>query len=579
MRGRGKLGFGPLRRARRPTQSLPRWTKLWEDVSPSTLNGIAILTGILASALPTTAGWGKGSLSRQSSLKTAAPIGSSRPAKNDTSSALSLNSTSAFPLPTPSPAPVTHVKEKKTKASSVGMSRGKSSDSAQSGIGTGTTNSTQASPKKRPTPLTTNGIMNKITPIPLPTSSTTAPPPGLSRRVDDSAKLNGEAGTQIPEDLLDGSVSAESEAGPSSGSPAPQTPSRSSEDMPPPPLTSDPICLHSPYEEPRIYPFPSSDPAFEFVLSPDAQREAQDEDYQPSPFSKTILSLAQLGILAPEVLEPLPIVPPPERNGTPGLFSPFDADSETIPDALDRSPGNRGEDVEERRTTSRFDFARPSSRPTISREQSPFALRKAEERDMWGQSNFAAGTGFQSDSRRPSLVNGNGFTSYNGDNAWAQAGRAFNGSSSASLLQQPPRPDSRQPANHHHPREEYGNGPNANATLSMSQQQRKYGGDASMGHYGDHGRSNGPDDGMYVPQHGMSPMAHHHQQQHQHHIQQSRQQTHSPLHHYGPQDARMLGQYAQQRAQSPTPLSHGRSSLPNYASVKADIPPAGYRRF
>ncbi|ORX39960.1 hypothetical protein BD324DRAFT_246136 [Kockovaella imperatae] len=281
----------------------------------------ATLEDVIASGLPNSAGWAKGAVARpvaNGKMTAAAPIGSSRPVKTP-SVALSLNNNAAFPLPTPSPvnpAP----KDKRSKASSTKMARGKSSDSTQSG----NTSSAHTSPKRKNLPLAPTALTNQITPIPLPNSKA-GPPPGLLRPA-----LDTQGDSQLPDDLQDGSVSAESEAGPSSSSPAPQTPSRLTDGPPlPPPLTSDPICIHSPYEEPRMFPFPASDPAFEFVLSIDeeTQRQAQEFDYTPSAFGKTLFGLAQLGILAPDVLDPSP-PPRTEINGVSGLFSPFDASSE-----------------------------------------------------------------------------------------------------------------------------------------------------------------------------------------------------------------------------------------------------------
>jgi hypothetical protein len=179
------------------------------------------------------------------------------------------------------------------------------------------------------------------------------------------------------------SVSADSEAGPSSVSPAPQTPTVT--DGPPPPLTSEPYVIHSPYEEPRIFMFPASDPGFAFVLGLDdgeIRRQAAEAGYQPSPFSKTLVDLAELGVLAPE-LPDLSSQGSLEVNTFSGTFQPFgspDGDSDLDFTSNEAGPSRvKMEDfqMEERegpRTTSRFDFARSGS-SAASRGQSPFALR------------------------------------------------------------------------------------------------------------------------------------------------------------------------------------------------------------
>jgi CCR4-NOT transcription complex subunit 4 len=215
-------------------------------------------------------------------------------------------------------------------------------------------------------------------------SGPVGPPPGLStatgsagepsrpRQPPTPAQSNGEA--------LADSTSTESEAGPSTASPAPRTPARLN-DLPPP-LTSEPIILHSPYEEPRIAYFPASDPGFAFVLDIDdselARHQAAAGGYQPSPFSKTLLGLAELGVLAPEI--PQLSSQPPGLHGFSGSFQPFDttldADQMNDGDGDAASDDREEEDLDGPRTTSRFEFARQGS---MSRGQSPFAVRRSGE--------------------------------------------------------------------------------------------------------------------------------------------------------------------------------------------------------
>ncbi len=234
-------------------------------------------------------------------------------------------------------------------------------------------------------------------------------------------------------------LSAESEAGPSSGSPAPQTPARHSGTFLPPPLTAEPIFVHSPYEEPRIYPFPISDPGFAFVLGLDEdevqRQQAQAGGYQPSPFSKTLVGLAELGVLSPEIPDFAVLQSGPQTSSFTGTFQPFDSGEESLLDNAETAGPSRPKGAGQQdgpRTTSRFDFARNAS-PATSRNHSPFAsMRRPVEdpslpRDPWAGRQHVPeeplrprGTG---DSRTSGLgaqlasfVDGYGSTS---DNGWA----------------------------------------------------------------------------------------------------------------------------------------------------------------
>ncbi|KAK1924874.1 transcriptional repressor [Papiliotrema laurentii] len=373
----------------------PSLTTKAEWPKPSSISDAAA-----SSALPNSAAWGKGIPVARPAARTAVPIGTSRPVKPPTSvaTALPLKSNVAFPLPTPSPVHTPVIKEKKEKREKApAMARGKSTDSSMSM----TTNSAQTSPKRKPAPLAS------VTPS---VAKAPPPPPGLSvasTSATASSSASASSSTAVPpppgipapsestpEEVVDETQSAESEAGPSSASPAPQTPARYS-DHPPPPLTDDPIFIHSPYEEPRLYPFPTSDPGFAYVLgldSEEVQRYAAQGAYQPSPFSKTLLGLAELGVLAPE-LPDLGHVPTISYESFSGAFQPFEpidggessSTPVTKPGSAGRGPIEEEEDWEHEgpRTTSRFGFARPVSRSTsIGRGQSPFAMTsRGDERE------------------------------------------------------------------------------------------------------------------------------------------------------------------------------------------------------
>jgi len=291
------------------------------------------------------------------------------------------------------------------------MARGKSSDSTQS------TNppSLQASPKKKPISLSrsasTNikapppgitpppGLASVPTPAPVP-----APAPVPVEKVAPSAPAPGPQ--PIPAEVEDAmpeeTNSGDSEAGPSSASPAPRTPVQTAEGALPAPLRSDPIVVHSPYDEPEIYTFPASDPDFEFVLGSESNEyydyQSPSSPFTPTPFSKTLVGLAELGIWSPT----LPVVDPssrPPHTGFRSTFQPFEMNmSNETPMAVAGPSRTRDEPIEEEeeqpRTTSRFDFARqrqnhnhtPNSLHSASRGQSPFALRRTnlnEQTNDW----------------------------------------------------------------------------------------------------------------------------------------------------------------------------------------------------
>lgn len=191
------------------------------------------------------------------------------------------------------------------------------------------------------------------------------------------------------------STSADSEAGPSSTSPTPQTPAQSTDTPLPAPLTSDPIFLHSPYEDPEIYNFPpTTDPDFEFVLAHEVEQAQHGmTPFTPAPFSKTLVGLAELGVLSPD----LPNLATPSRSHRTFStnFQPFDLSAAMLQDDGDAPVAgpSRSRDTQARhqraddemieaeppRTTSRFDFARQSTHTphSYSRGQSPFAMRTA----------------------------------------------------------------------------------------------------------------------------------------------------------------------------------------------------------
>jgi CCR4-NOT transcription complex subunit 4 len=287
------------------------------------------------------------------------------------------------------------------------MARGKSSDSTQS------TNppSLQASPKKKPISLSRSASTNIKAPPPGIT-----PPPGLAPApapvpapVEKVIPVAAAPAPQpIPAEVEDTmpeeTNSGDSEAGPSSASPAPRTPVQTAEDDLPAPLRSDPIVVHSPYDEPEIYTFPTSDPDFEFVLGLESTEfydyQSPSSPFTPTPFSKTLVGLAELGIWSPT----LPVVDPstrPPHAGFRSSFQPFDMNmSNDTPMAVAGPSRTRDEPVEEedepRRTTSRFDFARqnhnytPNSFHSASRGQSPFALRRTnlnEQTNDWAPPN------------------------------------------------------------------------------------------------------------------------------------------------------------------------------------------------
>nr|XP_019002085.1 CCR4-NOT transcription complex subunit 4 [Kwoniella mangroviensis CBS 8507]OCF65546.1 CCR4-NOT transcription complex subunit 4 [Kwoniella mangroviensis CBS 8507] len=342
----------------------------WPKPSSDDVNGSS--TG-----LPSAASWGKGITVKTTRASTANPI--ARPTKIGNFVPLG-KSNAAFPLPTPSPTIPIIVKEKKERKSQA-MARGKSTDSSQSAA----TGSAQTSPKKKPATLPSLTSTKSA-------SSAPPPPPGLPISASTSTAAASEP---ILDEFMDEQASADSDAGPSSSSPAPQTPARSTESIPPEPLSTEPIPIHSPYPEPVIFSFPAHDKDFAFVLGLDdselQRRYAQAGGYEPSPFSKTLEGLAELGVHAPELPD---LFDAPSRRGSlgyNGLFRPFDPSEEDDSPAIsDSTPGPsriRGEDHNAQRTESRFGFARPSS--SNSRGQSPFSnMRRsvAEQsglRDGW----------------------------------------------------------------------------------------------------------------------------------------------------------------------------------------------------
>lgn len=148
-----------------------------------------------------------------------------------------------------------------------------------------------------------------------------------------------------------------------------------------------------------MYTFPTSDPDFSFVLNVDPEDLRRMEgEYRPSPYSKLLVGLAEMGVLASDLasaglshaLGRKSKGGQDGSGGWKGMFQPFDAPSlEEFADmaAMDEREEEEVEEqvdeVEEEeaeapRTTSRFEFARPVSRATsfsLSRGQSPFNLR------------------------------------------------------------------------------------------------------------------------------------------------------------------------------------------------------------
>ena len=408
------------------------WAKpsLAEDpIGCKLLRQLIISTDPHVAALPNTAGWGKSvGVGRIVNGRTSTPVVIARPGR--VPSLVSLKSNSAFPPPSPiSFTSISAKNEDKRKlASASAMSRGRSADSTLSTTGS----SVQNSPKKRST------MLAPITAAKSPSAiqGSITPPPGLSisGMVDITKALGTGALAESSDEPQEESLSAESEAGPSSSSPAPQTPARDTGTIPPSPLTGEPIFVHSPYEEPRIFSFPTSDPGFAFVLGIDddevQRRQAQAGGYQPSPFSKTLVGLAELGVLSPELPQFTGLQPNETPNFT-GCFQPFDSCSDEDVRDVDasaqtsRPTGSMQQDGP--RTTSRFEFARNISGST-SRGQSPFAMRRLVEdpslpRDTWSFSGDATGSQSANDNRASGpaaqvLNFANGYSSTN-ENGWA----------------------------------------------------------------------------------------------------------------------------------------------------------------
>ncbi|OXG21530.1 CCR4-NOT transcription complex subunit 4 [Cryptococcus neoformans Tu401-1] len=363
-----------------PQQTLPSLSSKIAWPKPSGEDGHSASS---ATGLPSAASWGKGIGAKIPGRGSAGAI--ARPTKANGIFPLSKNN-AAFPLPTPSPTVPIIIKEKKEKKSAT-MARARSTDSTQSA----TPSSNQTSPKRK-----ANALPN------LATTKSTAPPasvPPLSRNMPPSVSApipvlipSSPAPAPEPEPVSEGTdgsadehLSAESDAGPSSESPAPQTPAHIIENIPPPPVSSKPIIIHSPYPEPVIFPFPADDKDFAFVLGLDdgelQRMQAQAEGYEPSPFSKTLEGLAELGVHAPEIpdLFVAPTSPPVDHYS--GLFRPFEAD-EPSPAMSNNAPGPSRmseDDHNAQRTESRFGFARASVNVPA---QSPFSSARRSVADL-----------------------------------------------------------------------------------------------------------------------------------------------------------------------------------------------------
>ena len=356
------------------------------------------IADVVPAALPNSAGWGKSvGTGRIVNGRVPTPISAARTAK--LGNLISLHSNPAFPLPTTSVVPISSApvkieKQKRKSVSGTAMARERSSDSTQSLSGS----SGRTSPKKAALALPSIAAIQTVA----ETAAAVPPPPGLpfGSIVNTSTTLDTSLLAQFPDEPREGSISAESEAGPSSASPVPQTPAHYPHSIPPPPLTTDPIFVHSPYEEPRIFPFPTTDPGFAFILGLDEreirrQRE-QAGGYQPSPFSKTLVGLAELGILSPELPDLIALQPNLLTSGFAGTFQPFDSvyDGGTKQGAdliAESSRATNLPKVEEPRNSSRFDFARN----TVGQRQNPFpSMRRPIEdpslpRDAWsGRKHF-----------------------------------------------------------------------------------------------------------------------------------------------------------------------------------------------
>ena len=274
------------------------------------------------SALPNSAAWGKGPVTNGR----VTPI-SARTAKMSAEPA-ATKSNPVFPISSTSNAASS---ANGGRQSGVSMSRNRSQDSSSNSA---TTSSQQTSPTKRSSALP---------------SLLRAAPPLVN---DDFAKLNGGPMANGHTSVSDAeeSISAGSEAGPSTSSPTPETPSRSN--APAPPLNDDPIVIHSPYDEPSNYPFPSLDPDFAYEPFPTpVDTHKVDQDYTPTPFNQTLLQLASLGVLSPRL-------PDRHRPETKSFlsFQPFDPTPASPP---------ADEPVEQERTGTRFDFAKMPDRSIV----------------------------------------------------------------------------------------------------------------------------------------------------------------------------------------------------------------------
>nr|ODN87984.1 CCR4-NOT transcription complex subunit 4 [Cryptococcus depauperatus CBS 7841] len=354
-----------------------------------------------ATGLPSAASWGKGIGTKFPGRTSVLP----RAAKMNGLFPLTHNS-AAFPLPTPSPTIPIIYKEKKEKKSSV-MARAKSTDSNQSA----TLSSSQTSPKRKNPTLsdvqpTASSMLVSSEATPHSSSASGAGTASLSAPMPVPASA-------IASDLIEDSVnerSPGSDVGPSSDSPAPQTPARLTQETPPLPLSSEPIPIHSPYPEPVIFAFPQHDKNFAFVLDlgdGELQRhQVLAEGYEPSPFNKTLEGLAELGVHAPEVPELFvePITPVVDHYS--GFFRPFETD-EGSPAVSDRQPGEgeslrQEEDHNAQRTESRFNFAR-SNHQNNDRAASPLGLpRKGIEQGWYRQDPLPSHSGGMSEMNVPS---------------------------------------------------------------------------------------------------------------------------------------------------------------------------------
>lgn len=322
-----------------------------------------------ASPLPSSAGWAK-SVGRPSNGRATPPAPATKPIKISNLVPSNSKISAAFPLPTPVPALASSSrKERKGSTASLAMSRGKSGDS----LGSSGLSSRPASPKKKVISLPNGSGKSSKPPVPAVNGTAKAPETAAPEELDEP-----------PEE----SNSAESEAGPSSTSEAPRTPGASTTDIhsgPPPPLSADPIFLHSPYEEPRFFTFPTVDPDFEYVFSPAFEEEARSPNgsspFRPesATFSKALVGLAELGILSPVLPDDYDDMADPPSAAS-EHFQPFNAD-QAVQAIFSSDPApSRGDDGP--RTASRFGFARHNSSAAPSRNATPYTVLKRPQGPM-----------------------------------------------------------------------------------------------------------------------------------------------------------------------------------------------------